>query len=236
MKSAGRIFKLLLTVFLLACAIFTYTGYKKYAAAKSKLPVSQIEERLMEKENYTLYQDIAPLFIKAAVSVEDRRFFYHKGIDVIGVLRALVQDVRQKSLAEGGSTITQQLAKNIYFLGDNSPTRKIAEMFAAADIEKHYGKEKILEMYFNVIYYGSGYYCIYDAAEGYFNKKPSELTDGEATLLAGIPNAPSAYSFKNNPVLSYKRREKVLRALLRDGEITEETAQTIRGEGIDNTK
>ena len=114
------------------------------------------------------------------------------------------------SLAEGGSTITQQLMKNEYFTQEKKLERKFAEIFAAWDIEKQYSKEDIFELYVNTIYFGSGYYGIYDAAEGYFGKEPSELNEYEAVMLAGLPNAPSAYSPDTSPELAKQRMRQVL--------------------------
>ena len=113
-------------------------------------------------------------------------------------------------MAEGGSTITQQLMKNEYFTQEKKLERKFAEIFAAWDIEKQYSKEDIFELYVNTIYFGSGYYGIYDAAEGYFGKEPSELSEYEAVMLAGLPNAPSAYSPDTSPELAKQRMRQVL--------------------------
>ena len=161
------------------------------------------------------------------VAVEDRRFYQHKGVDFIGVCRAMVNNIQKKSFVEGGSCITQQLAKNIYFMNDDTLTRKIAEIFTAAELEKTFSKKEILELYFNVIYYGSGYYNIGDASQGYFGKKPYDLTDYEATLLAGLPNAPSAYSPDKNPDLAKKRQKKVVDAMVRMKYLTREEANVI---------
>lgn len=136
-------------------------------------------------------------------------------------------DIKEMSLKEGGSTITQQLAKNMYFPLDNTLERKIAEILTAFKIEKEYSKDEILELYFNCIYYGSGYYGIYDAAQGYFGKVPSKMTAYEATLLAGVPNAPSVYSPKVNPELAHKRQEKVISTMLETEALTESEADEI---------
>mgnify|MGYP004563941913 FL=1 len=133
-------------------------------------------------------------------------------------------------MLEGGSTISQQLAKNLYFPQDNTLERKIAEIFMAVDIEKHYDKQQVLEFYVNGIYYGSGYYCIYDAAGGYFQKKPIEMSDNECTLLAGIPNAPSVYSLDVRPDLAKQRQEKVVECMVEVKYITEDEGNRILNE------
>ena len=124
-------------------------------------------------------------------------------------------------MIEGGSTITQQLAKNLYFTQEKKFTRKVAEVFVARDIEKLCDKETIFELYVNSIYFGSGYYSVYEAAEGYYGKKPCDLNDYEATMLAGIPNAPSVYSPDVNPTLAEERRQQVLECMVENGYIEE---------------
>ncbi|MDO4923412.1 MAG: biosynthetic peptidoglycan transglycosylase [Peptococcaceae bacterium] len=123
--------------------------------------------------------------------------------------------------------MTQQLAKNLYF--DNSPsfTRKLAELFVARAIEKEYSKDQILAAYINCIYYGDGYYNIYDASMGYFGVMPAYLSDDQATLLAGVPNAPSLYAPTVNLTLARERQQQVLRAMIDNDMLTREEANLI---------
>ncbi len=229
MKFIKRLFRLVIIILLLCAALIVYLGKEKYERVTKELPLTQAVEEIKSKENYTAIENISPMFIDAIVSVEDKRFYIHNGIDVLGIGRAIYNNIKLKSLSEGGSSITQQLAKNIYFINDkdNTITRKVAELFIARDLEKEYSKNEILELYFNNIYYGSGYYSVYDASKGYFGKTPIELSSYEATLLAGVPNAPSVYSPKVNPVLSHKRQEKVIEAMVKNDKITKEEAQEI---------
>lgn len=155
-------------------------------------------------------QDLPEIYIDAVISVEDKRFEEHHGVDYLAICRAAWNNLRTFSFAEGGSTITQQLMKNEYFTQEKKLERKFAEIFAAWEIEKQYSKEDIFELYVNTIYFGSGYYGIYDAAEGYFGKEPSELNEYEAIMLAGLPNAPSAYSPDTSPELAKQRMSQVL--------------------------
>ena len=164
------------------------------------------------------------------MAVEDRRFYKHNGFDIIGTTRAIYNDIKANELLEGGSTISQQLAKNLYFPKDNTLQRKIAEIFMAMKIEREYEKEDVLEFYVNGIYYGSGYYSIYDASVGYFNKEPKEMTDYECTLLVGIPNAPSVYSLNNRPDLARQRQKKVIDCMVEVEYITEDEGKEILGE------
>ena len=230
MKKIRRLFRFILIAAIATAAVLGYLGYKEYRAAVMALPFSEAAEQIRSIPDYTTISEVPRMYIYAVVATEDRRFFSHKGIDPMGIIRAVTTDIKEKKLAEGGSTITQQLMKNIYFPKNNSPVRKAAEMIAAVSFEKEFSKDEIFELYMNGIYFGSGYYCIYDAAKGYFGKAPHDMTDYEATLLAGIPNAPSLYSPKVDPELCEKRRQKVLRCLVAAGYISKETAEEITPE------
>lgn len=229
MRFLKRVFRLIVITILLCAALIIYLGKEKYEKETKALPITEAANEIKSKENFTHIEDVAPMFVDAIVSVEDKRFYVHNGFDLMGIARAVYNNIKFKSFSEGGSSITQQLAKNMYFINDrdNTVTRKVAELFIAKDIEEEYSKNEILELYFNTIYYGSGYYSIYDASVGYFNKKPIELNDYEATLLAGVPNAPSVYSPKVNPELSHKRQEKVIEAMVKNDKLTEEEAEDI---------
>ena len=126
----------------------------------------------------------------------------------------LVNDLKAGAIVEGGSTITQQLAKNQYFTQEQTVERKIAEVFMALTMEQHFSKRTILELYVNSIYFGDGYEGIGSASWGYFGKAPSALDADECTLLAGIPNAPSVYALSQNPGLARERQQEVLRKLV----------------------
>ena len=167
------------------------------------------------------------MYLNAVVAVEDHRFEQHFGIDLIAIGRAAWNNLTTWSLREGGSTITQQLAKNMYFTQEKSFIRKVAEMFVAFQLEHTYTKDEILELYVNSIYFGDGYYGIGDACKGYLNKAPIEMTNYECTLMAGIPNAPSVYSLTENPALAEQRQKYVVRQMVKYGYITEDQAQSI---------
>lgn len=214
MRFIKKIFSFIFVVIFIICAVVAAGGWGKYKQATSQLPLETAAKNIKSGESFTPLDEISLTFVNAMVAVEDRRFYKHKGVDIIGITRAIVKNLKEKSLTEGGSCITQQLAKNIYFMNDNTLSRKIAEVFVAVDIEKKFTKKEILELYFNVIYFGSGYYNIGDASEGYFGKNPYDLTDYEATLLAGLPNAPSVYSPDKNPDLAKKRQKKVVEAMV----------------------
>lgn len=220
-----KLLKFIFCIILVAICILGYLGYEKYSKAIKDMPLEEKVLEIRSADNYTEFSNIPDTFIDAVVAVEDRRFYKHNGIDFYGILRAVVTDIKERELAQGGSTITQQLAKNMYFPMDNSPVRKIAEMIMAVKLEREYKKEEILELYCNVIYYGKGCYNIHDAAIKYFKKEPIDMTDYEATLLAGIPNAPSVYSVDDE--LAKKRQDKVLKSMLRSGYISEKEMEKI---------
>ncbi|HEU4965283.1 MAG TPA: PBP1A family penicillin-binding protein [Bacilli bacterium] len=168
----------------------------------------------------------------ALVAVEDSRFYEHNGIDFKAIARAVYRDIITRSAAEGGSTLTQQLAKNVYLEQDKTLERKVKEIAYAAQIERNFSKEDILEMYFNKIFFGHGAYGIKAAAQVYFGKGDNmeELTLGQMALLAGLPNAPSAYDPYINKDLSIQRRNIVLRAMEHEGYITKEQLEAAEKE------
>lgn len=230
MKTIKRILLLCLIVLVVAASVQIKGGYDKYKATLLERPLVDVITELQSKENYTQYEDVPEIYYKALVAVEDRRFYKHKGFDIIGSARAIYNDIKAWELLEGGSTISQQLAKNLYFPQDNTLQRKIAEVFMAMEIEREYEKEDVLEFYVNGIYYGSGFYSIYDASVGYFDKEPKDMTDYECTLLVGIPNAPSIYSLDVRPDLAKQRQEKVIECMVDVEYITEEEGNNILSE------
>ena len=205
-----RLFAALLLLALIPVAMLISQGYQLYDSAISAHPLAERIAELTEQPNYTAYADLPQFYFKAVIACEDRRFYSHRGVDPIAIGRAVINDIKAGALVEGGSTITQQLAKNLYFTQEKRFDRKIAEIFMAHDIENQYSKQEILEFYANSIYFGSGYYCIYDAAQGYYCKAPADLSLTECAMLAGLPNAPSAYSPKTNPRLAAERCRQVI--------------------------
>ncbi len=209
----------------LGLCITGYFGSLGYVMYKSVIKEKSIEariEEIRENENYTPLLQVPEIYIDAVIAVEDERFYKHRGVDFISLARAIFTNIKNSELSQGGSTITQQFAKNLLFSHEQSISRKMAEFFATYYIEKNYEKDEILELYMNVIYYGDGYYNIYDASMGYFGVKPCDLNDYQATLLAGIPNAPSVYAPTKNLDLAQKRQDKVLERMVEADVLTEE--------------
>lgn len=227
MKLWKRILIVCLLVILSILSLVIGNGYTMYQTAIQEVP---LEEKLVEiqaKENYTPIEELPKTYLNAIIAVEDHRFYQHPGIDWIAIGRAFVNDIRTLSLKEGGSTITQQLAKNIYFTQEKRFDRKIAEVFMAFAMEKAWNKELILELYVNTIYYGDGYDTPKEAANGYFTKEPSQMNANESILLAGIPNAPSAYAPTKNFRLAKERQKQVIAKMIKYGYLTEEEAEQI---------
>jgi len=225
-----NVLKILIVIGLIIASIgilFIGQGYKMYKDAVKEVSIETKINEIREQEDYTKISDVPEMYKKAVVSVEDHRFYKHHGIDVIAIGRATLNDLRAFSFMEGGSTITQQLAKNQYFTQEKKMTRKIAETFLAFKLEKEYEKDEILELYINTIYFGNGYYGIKEASMGYFGKLPKDLTDSECIMLAGIPNAPSVYALTENPDLAKQRQKQVLAKMIRYKALTEEEAKNI---------
>jgi len=208
-------------------------GCRGWALYQEALDQGSLEARISairQQESYTPYEELPEFYIQAVVSVEDRRFWRHGGIDPLAICRALWTDLRTLSPAEGGSTITQQLAKNLFFTQEKTLERKAAEVFAAFDLEAACTKEELFALYVNTAYFGSGYYGIGPAARGYFQKEPAQLTDYQSALLAGLPNAPSVYSPDVDPDLAHKRLTRVLQSMVRNKLLTADEQEKILAE------
>ena len=174
--------------------------------------------------NYVKLQDIPESLQQAVVAVEDRKFYNHWGFDMEGIFRASLVNLQYGQVREGASTITQQLVKNLFLSQEQTMGRKAEEFVLAMDMELNYSKDEILELYLNTIYFGSGYYGIKEASEGYFGKKPAMLALPESAILAGIPNAPSLYSPYVDFMLAKKRQFIVLDAMTAAGYLRESVA------------
>ena len=226
-KTIVRLLLLVIAAAVMAGCVLIGRGYQMYQAALTQQSLESKVEEIQSDPGYTELSGLPEMYLNAVVAVEDHRFEQHFGIDLIAIGRAAWNNLTTWSLREGGSTITQQLAKNMYFTQEKSFIRKVAEMFMAFRLERAYTKEEILELYVNSIYFGDGYYGISDACEGYLNESPIEMTDYECTLMAGIPNAPSVYSLTENPTLAEQRQKYVVKQMVKYDYITEDQAKTI---------
>ena len=232
MKLIKRILLVLLVIVIIVVSFIFYKGYSLYKEALSNMSLEKKIETIRSDDDYVKIDDLPKDYRNAVVSVEDRRFYSHGPIDIIAIGRALLTNIIHADFLEGGSTITQQVAKNLYFIAtdNNEAYRKIAELFMAYDLEKSYEKDEILEFYVNTIYFGDGYYGIKEACEGYLNKSPSNMTLYEATMMAGIPNAPSVYAPTANLNLTLNRQQKVISTMVKNGYISQEQADKLISE------
>lgn len=223
-----RLFLFLLLAVTVAGAFFGLKGYRMYEDAIAQASIEERVEEIRAEEHFTEYSEMSDFYINAVISIEDHRFMKHPGLDPIAIIRALITDIRERAFVEGGSTITQQLAKNLLFTQEKKIERKAAEVFAVFDMEEKYSKEEIFELYVNTANFGSGYEGVYDAAAGYFGKTPMDVTDYEAAMLAGVPNAPTYYSPDISMEMASRRVEQVLQSMVRHKLITQEEADRIQ--------
>lgn len=169
-------------------------------------------------------EQVPPYLPEAVIAIEDRRFYSHFGVDPIGLARAMVTNITSGRLRQGGSTLSQQLAKNLFLKPERTLKRKMQEVVLALWLEKNYSKDEIIELYLNRVYFGSGAYGIDAAARRYYNKSARTLTIAEAAVMAGVLKSPTNYSPKNNPDRAEQRAQIVLMAMHREGFITESEA------------
>lgn len=229
----------LLYVFIAVCAVcgifggFVYwtvsdlprvNAIEEYVPAESTKIYSDdgkiLAEFYLERRTFVPHYKIPDHVKKAFISIEDIRFYSHPGIDFIGIIRAVMQDIKAGSMVQGGSTITQQLAKMLFLKPEKSLARKIKEAVIAIKIEKRYTKDEILGLYLNQTYFGTRAFGIEAAAQTYFGKRSDQLSVSEAALLAALPKAPSLYSPFKNPQKAKERRTTVLTHMLSHGFIT----------------
>jgi len=199
-----------------------YKGYKLYQKTMSDIDIQTTIDSYRTRDGYVNLEDIPRDFLDAIVAVEDHRFYDHSGFDIISFGRAVIQNVSENEYAAGGSTITQQLAKNLFFSFEKKMERKVAELIVAKQIEEIIDKDIILELYVNIIYYGDGHENLRDACMGYFNKNPEELSTEESILLAGLPQAPSVYALSTHYDKAIKRSLDVIDALVEHGYLTKQ--------------
>ena len=216
---------IILSILILVTSCFLFLiGFSYYSKALKEKPLISRVEEITTKEHYMAFDQLPENYLNAVVAVEDHRYYDHGPIDFIAIARAIYTNLRNKEFDEGGSTITQQVAKNVIFNQDRTIIRKLGEVFAAYDLEKNYNKNEILALYVNTAYFGDGYHGIYDASMGYYKKEPKDLNLDEASMLAGVPNAPSVYAPTVNPDLAKKRQQHVLNKMVEYGYIKSDEA------------
>lgn len=213
MKKWKRWLACLCMLVLIAIGSIVAIGFVRYQTLISEAPLETVVENIRDNPNFVSLKEMDEDFINAILAVEDPTFYSHDGVVLSNIMEAVFTNLREKDLVMGGSTITQQLSKNIYLDQKKTFQRKIAELFFVHDIESQYSKSEILELYLNVIYFGDGYYGIKEACNGYFNVEPKDLTIAQATLLAGLPQAPAIYQLSDGMQFAKKRQLVVLQAM-----------------------
>lgn len=220
-KVIGGLLAFLFLIVLAAGMFWAVQGYLSYQKAVKEKPLAQTVEEIRSETQWVSLDQVPEMYKKAVLAVEDHRYYEHHGIDWISTVRAVAHDIRVMKPEQGGSSITQQLVKNMYYDQNKTLARKATEAWTAVYVERQISKDEILELYINTIYFGDGYYGLREASLGYFGKEPQNLTDSEAVLLAGIPNAPSAYAPSRHADLALQREKQVLAAMVKYGYLEE---------------
>lgn len=228
MKFVKRFILFILVVFVVIISYFVFDGYSLYKDAISEMSIEDRIAEIRNNESFTHISDVPEYYKNAVIAIEDHRFYSHFGVDLVATSRAMIDDIVSFKMKGGGSSITQQVAKNLCFTQEKTLTRKVAELFVVFNLEKNYEKDEILEIYINNMYFGNGYYNIYDASYGYYDKAPCDLTLYEATLLAGVPNAPSVYAPTISLKLAEERQSQVLDAMVKYNVLNLDEANDIK--------
>lgn len=173
---------------------FSLKGYGMYKDAVNEKSVVELTTSIQREEGFVALSDISSEFKEQLIESEDKEFYEHCGISLKGIGRAVVEDVKARAFVQGGSTITQQLAKNLYFTGEKKMERKFAELFVVYTLEHLYSKDEILELYCNVIYFGEGCYGIQEAAQNYYGVDALYLDKDEAASLVFTIKCPTYYN------------------------------------------
>jgi membrane peptidoglycan carboxypeptidase len=204
-----------------------------YGLPKPVLPSLKAPQPNAEGSIAVSIKKVSPYMIQAVLAAEDHRFYEHHGIDAFGLVRANVDNLKAGHMVEGGSTITQQLAKNVFLdWRDRTPMRKMKEWALAIELERRYSKEEILEAYLNCVYFGSGAYGIENASKVYFGTSPSKLTIAQCAFLAALLKAPSDLAMPSNQAEAFARQQSILNNMAQYGFITEEQKRSAQSEAL----
>lgn len=232
--------RLIIKLFLLAVLIIAgaagyalYRGWETYQAAVSQVPIETAAEPYQTCDDCLAFSDIDEDFVNAVVSIEDKRYFIREGFDWIAFTRAMIANLRAKQAVEGGSTISQQIAKNLYYQSvSRGIDEKIAEVFIMSRLEDLYSKEDLFAIYANMNYYGDGFWGLQQASRGYYQTGGNDLTVAQAAILAGIPNRPAVYQLSTGHDAAVARQRRVLSAMLKNEYITQEEYELALQENV----
>ncbi len=205
---------------------FMHVGRMRSRDAIASRPVKEAAEVYLDCDSCLAFEEVDPDLVHAVTSIEDKRFFERTGFDWVALIRAVINNFKAGRMVEGGSTITQQIAKNLYFADvPRGFDEKLAEVFLMAELETIFTKKQLFAVYVNMNYYGDGYWGLKQAAAGYYQKDAGDLTPAEAAMLAGIPNAPALYQLSTGHDRALTRQRRILQAMRKNKYITEEEYQ-----------
>lgn len=242
MKHIKNLFKI--SIFLFISALVIIIGIYVYSYFMPAMSLNSANSYyLYDNKDNVVYQgsnksawvslkEIDPKFLNYIISIEDQHFYHHLGFDIPRILKTLFTNIKSGKILAGASSISQQYVKNLYLTFDQTWKRKIEEAFLTIKLETHYSKDEILEGYLNTIYFGEGVYGIKNAANYYFNKEPSDLTDEEAIILAGIPKSPNNYNPISNMEACMKRVNVVKSVLKENGTITDDAYNNLNFDNL----
>lgn len=242
MKHIKNLFKI--SIFLFISALVIIIGIYVYSYFMPAMSLNSANSYyLYDNKDNVVYQgsnksawvslkEIDPKFLNYIISIEDQHFYHHLGFDIPRILKTLFTNIKSGKILAGASSISQQYVKNLYLTFDQTWKRKIEEAFLTIKLETHYSKDEILEGYLNTIYFGEGVYGIKNAANYYFNKEPSDLTDEEAIILAGIPKSPNNYNPISNMEACMKRVNVVKSVLKENGTITDDNYNNLNFDNL----
>lgn len=240
LKITKYLFLIVLTIMILVVVVFIYYSQKLNFTIPKMMDIEIYDRNGNQyltlnnehKQSYVELEDVSQYIIDCIISIEDKKFYKHKGIDILRIGGALTANIKANEITQGASTITQQYARMLYLNQEQIMKRKIEEALIAMNLETRYSKEEILEGYLNMLYFDHGITGIKDACKFYFNKLPSEVTLAEAAILASIPKGPTLYSPIRNPEKNEARKNLIIDELLEDGKITKEEAEKAKNEKV----
>lgn len=223
---------LLIAGSLAGITIFFVSGIRTADEFEARESVASLVSRAEASPDYVPYQDVSPMLYQATIAIEDARYYSHDEVDLIALVRAGLSQFLPFFARSGGSTIDMQTVKNLYGQFDGTPVWKAGEIVLAHRLEKICTKDQIISLYVNIINYGNNYHGIAQASMGYFGVLPSQLTDGQATMLAGIPQSPTLYNPVTNYAAARGKQKLVLDVMVRNKMITQEEADAIYAEPV----
>lgn len=218
---------------MISASVIGYLGYSEYQSSIATTSIESNVLTIQSNPDFVPYDMLPDRFVEAVIATEDSRYWTRNSVlDYEALGRALVRNLKNLKFLEGGSTIPQQVGKNLYYDHNPSIIRKVSEWFVARDLLKTYNKRDIFALYVNINYYGDGYYGIQQASQGYFGVDARNLKEGQATLLAGLPQAPSVYQLSTNFEGARARQYHVLERMLDVGYIDLNQLNSIYSENV----